>query len=184
MALQSCAIQLGMPPGVLCRGMQKVCQCLAPLIEEGCLLKLEMLDVAEKDPVAPTPASAPSSPPPDPEEEKVIPTLEESCTLEPEEAACLDGGLTLIQGQYPGRQLGFAHSPVTQTYASLGMGIPLGAQLDLCYLGSLQVTTSHSLAAREVKYEYQSQMVMQASLQLALFESSEPSDSPPRIQEL
>ena len=46
--------------------------------------KLEMLDVAEKDPIVPTPASAHSSPTPDPEEEKVIPTPEESCTLEPE----------------------------------------------------------------------------------------------------
>ena len=42
MALQSCTLQLEMPPGVLCRVVQELCQCLTPLIEEGCLLKLEM----------------------------------------------------------------------------------------------------------------------------------------------
>ena len=87
-----------MPLGVLCGVVQELHQCLAPLIEEGCLLKLEMLDVVEKDPVAPSPASAPSSPAPDLEEEQVIWTPEESCALKPEEAACLEGELTLVWG--------------------------------------------------------------------------------------
>ena len=184
MALQSCTVQSGMPLGVLCGAVQELHQCLAPLKEEGCLLKFEMLDVAEKDPMAPTPASAPSFPTPDPEEGQVILTPKESCTLEPEEAACLEGELTLIWGQYPARPPGVAHLLVTQTHASLGKGIPMRAQLDLHSWESLQVTISHGTAAGEVYYEYQSQVVMQASLQLALFKPSKQSDSPPRIQEL
>ena len=50
--------------------------------------------------------------------------------------------------------------------------------------GALQVTLPHDPAGGEVCYEYQSWVVMQASLQLALFEPSKPSDSPPSIQEL
>ena len=98
MALQSCAVQLGIPQGGVCSMVQELHQCLAPLIEEGCLLKLEMLDVVEKNPMVPTPASAPSSPIPDPEEEQAIPTPEEPCALGPEEAACSEEGLTLIWG--------------------------------------------------------------------------------------
>ena len=79
---------------------------MLPPIEEDSLLNLEMLDVAEKDPVAPTPASAPSSPTPDPEKQ-VIQIPEESCTSEPEEAAHLEGGLDLIWARYPARPPGF-----------------------------------------------------------------------------
>ena len=39
-----------------------------PLIKEDSLLNLDMLDAAEKDPMAPAPASTPSSPAPDQEE--------------------------------------------------------------------------------------------------------------------
>ena len=90
--------------------VQELCHCLALLIEEDGLLKLEMLDVAEKDPLAPTPASDPSSPTPDPEEvEQVVPIPKESFTSGPEEAAHLEGGLDLIWGRYPARPLGSAH---------------------------------------------------------------------------
>ena len=91
-------MQLGIPPEVLCGVVQELSQCLAPLLEEGCLLKFEILDVVEKDPIAPTHAATPSCPTPDPEEEKDILTLEESCTSEPEEAAFLEGELTFIWG--------------------------------------------------------------------------------------
>ena len=80
-------MQSGMPPWVLCGAVQELCQCLAPLIEEDGLLDLEMLDVSEKDPMASTPASAPSSPTPDPEgEEQVVQIPKESCASEPAEA--------------------------------------------------------------------------------------------------
>ena len=144
-----------------------------PLIEKDSLLNLEMLGVVEKDPVAPAPASAPSSPTPDPgEEEQVIQIPEESCTSEPEETADLEGGLDLTWGRYPAIPLQFAHSKVNQTCAGLVRGISLGAQLDLCSLGSLQVTISHGPAAGEVCYEYQSWVITQMSLQLPLLNTS------------
>ena len=69
-----------------------------PPIEEDCLLNLGMLDVEEKDPVAPVSASAPSSSTQDPEEEQAVLIPKESCTSEPEEASCSEGGLTCIWG--------------------------------------------------------------------------------------
>ena len=53
MALQRCAIQSRMSPGVLCRAVQEFCNCLAPLLEGSNLPDLKMLDVAKKDPIAP-----------------------------------------------------------------------------------------------------------------------------------
>ena len=96
----------------------------------------------------------------------------------------MEGELALLWGHYPARPPGFAHLPVTQTCASLGRVIPLEEQLDIHSLGSLQVTISHVPAAEEVCYKYQSWVVMQPSLQLALFKPSNPSDSPPWIQEM
>ena len=145
----------------------------------------------QKYPVAPAPAfaTASASPTPDPkEEDQVIQIPKESCTLEPEEAADSEWGLDLIQGRYPAIPLGFAHVQGTQTCTGLVRGIvngiPLRAQLDLCSLGSLQVTVSHDPAVGEVHYEYQSQVMTWVSLQLPLFKPSKASDSPPRIQEL
>ena len=177
--LQSCTVQSGMPPGELCGVLQEFHQCLAPLIEEESL-EFETLDVAKKDPM-PT-ASAPTSSTPDPEEEDwVVQVPEESCTSEP---AHLEGGLDLVLGRYPTIPLVSGCSWANQAHSGLVRGIPLGAQLDFCSLGSLQVTMSCDLTAREVCYEYQSQVITQASLQLPQFEPSEPSDSPPWIQEL
>ena len=89
-----------------------------PLIEEDSLLNVEMLDVAEKDPMAPAPASALPSSTPDPEEEEQVVLIpKESCTSEPEEAAHWEGGLDPIWGRYPARPLGFAHLQANQTCA-------------------------------------------------------------------
>ena len=118
-------MQSGMPLGMLCGTVQELFQCLALLIKEDGLLSMEMLDVVEKDPMAPAPASAPFSPTPDPEkEEQVIPIPKESCALELEEAAHLEGGLDLKQGRYPARPLGFACSQANQNDAGLARGIP------------------------------------------------------------
>ena len=88
MPLQSCAEWSRIPPGVLCGVVQELCQCLVPFIEDDGLLNLKILDVAEKDPMAPGPASAPVSTTPDPEdEEQGMQRPKESCTSEPEEAA-------------------------------------------------------------------------------------------------
>ena len=87
------------------------------------------------------------------------------------------------QGRFPSIPLELAHLHANQTHAGLAGDIPLGAWLDLCFLGSLQVTTLHDPVAGEVRYVYQSQVITQVSLQLPLFEPSKPYDSPPRIQE-
>ena len=185
MALQSCTVQSWKLPGVLCGVMHELWQCLASLIEEDILPNLEMLDVVEKDLMAPAQASAPAFPTPDPEEEEqVVQIPEESCTSEPEEATHLEGGLDHVWDRYPAIPHAFAQSWANQTHAGLVRGIPLGVQLDLCSLGSLQVTICHGPAVGEVHYQYQSQVITQAALHLPQFEPSKPSDSPPRIQEL
>ena len=148
-------------PRVLCGAVQELCQCLAPLIEEDHLLKLEMVDVAEKGPVAPAPVYAPSSSTPDPEEEEqVIQIPREFCTLE---AAHLEGCWDLIQGRYQAVPLAFGLSEVNPTHAGLVRGVPLGG---FHALGSLQVTICLGLVVREMCYEYQSQVIILASLQL------------------
>ena len=49
-ALHSCTVQMGMPPRVLCGVVQEIQQCLAPLIEEDCLLNLEVFDAVKRTP--------------------------------------------------------------------------------------------------------------------------------------
>ena len=128
MALQSCAVQLGMSPGVLCGVVQELCQCLAPLLEGDSLLNLEMLDIVKKDPMAPAPASAPASPTPESkEEEQILQVPEEPCASEPEEAAQSVERLKLVWGRFPSIPPGFSHLHVNQTHAGLARGIPLGA---------------------------------------------------------
>ena len=52
-ALQRCTVHSRMPPGVFCGALQELHECLASVIQSSNLLDLEMLDVAEKDHVAP-----------------------------------------------------------------------------------------------------------------------------------
>ena len=54
-ALQRCAVHSRMPPGVIHRAMWELHVCLTYVIQSGNLLDLEMLGVAEKDPMAPAP---------------------------------------------------------------------------------------------------------------------------------
>ena len=54
MALQRCAIHSRTPLGMFCGAVQELHRCLASVIESGNLVDLKMLDVAEKDPMAPT----------------------------------------------------------------------------------------------------------------------------------
>ena len=152
-----------MPSEVLCGAVQDLCQCLAPILEGGGLLNLEMLDIAEKDPPA---ASASPTQKPKEEEQITLQVPKELCTSEPEEAAHSAGGLDLVQGGFPSVPPGFACLHVNQTHTGLARGIPLGAWLDLCSLGSLQVTISHYSVVREVCCEYQSQVITQGSLQV------------------
>ena len=52
-AVQRCIVHSGMPPGVLCRVVQELHECLTSMVQSGNMLHLEMLDVAEKESVAP-----------------------------------------------------------------------------------------------------------------------------------
>ena len=53
-ALKRFTVHSRMPLGVLYRAVQELHECLASVIQSSNLLDLEMLDVAEKDPMAPT----------------------------------------------------------------------------------------------------------------------------------
>ena len=69
------------------------------------------------------------------------------------------------------------------------MSIPLGVQLDLATLASMQVTISHYPATGKVQYKYQSETVAlislaQTSLQLALPKPSHQPDSSPQTEQL
>ena len=46
----------GMPPGELCRAMQELHECLAPVVEGGDEFDLQMLNMAERKPETPTSA--------------------------------------------------------------------------------------------------------------------------------
>ena len=54
MALQRSTVHSGMLLGMLYRAVQELCRCLVSVIRSGDLVNLEMLDVAKRDPVAPT----------------------------------------------------------------------------------------------------------------------------------
>ena len=87
MALHRCALHSRMPPGVLCRAVQELCRCLAPLLERGVLLDLDMLVMTRKDLMTPAPAERASSQRPRVEEPISVPASSEPTVSEPEEAA-------------------------------------------------------------------------------------------------
>ena len=86
MALQRFAVHSRMPPGVLCGAVQELCRCLAPLLERGDLLDLDMLNVARKDPMTPAPAERALSLRPRAEELIGVPAPSMPTALEPEKA--------------------------------------------------------------------------------------------------
>ena len=103
--LQRCAVQSGMPQGMLCRAVQELCKCLAPLLKKGDLLNLTILDVMEKDPVTPhVPTERASSPEkisePREEEQIDLPAPNKQPASEPEKPAC-SGELALAQRILP-----------------------------------------------------------------------------------
>ena len=121
-----------------------------PLLGGGSLLNLKMLDIARK-----APASASPTPEPKEEEQTTLLVLKEPCAPEPEEAVHLAWELDLVWGRFPSVPPGFPHSCVNWTQTGLARGIPLGTQLDLHSLGSLQMTISHYPAVRHIWCEYQ-----------------------------
>ena len=123
-AFQAYTVQLGTPQGTMWSSAGAL-PMSCPLPEGDGLLNLEMLDIAEKDPVA----RALASPTPEPKEERqiIIQVPKEPCTSEPEEAAHLAGGLDYVWERFLSVPLGFAQLHTNQTHAGLARGIPQGA---------------------------------------------------------
>ena len=106
-ALQRCAVCSGMPLGMLCGAVQELHQSITSMIQIGNLPDLEILDVAEKDHVAPTfegraPLLMPRVYPP-----VSVTTPSELSALEPEQAAPPEE-LTLVPRQRPPPPPGFS----------------------------------------------------------------------------
>ena len=130
-ALQRCDVHSGVPMKVLCRAVLELHECLASIIQSGNLLDLEMLDVAEKDPLAP--ASEGRAPSPMPRAEPLVGAIvpSELSASEPGEATPPEE-LTLVPRwrplPLPGFSLSWADesnpSPLEQ--ADWPMNIPQG----------------------------------------------------------
>ena len=171
-------MQSGIPSGVMCRAVQELCRCLSPLLEKGDLLDVSMWDVAEKNPVTPlVPTERASSleqkPGPLEVEPTALPAPNIQEALEPEGAAC-PGELAFVWRRLPPKPPGFTGSRVDESgpspleEADLPVSISMGAWPDLSSFGSMQVIVSHSPMMGEVQYQYQSMVISQMSLQLAL----------------
>ena len=139
-ALQSCAICCRIPLGVLCGAMQEHHEYLASIIQSGNFLDLGMLNVAEKDSVAP--ASEDRAPSSIPRAEQPISITASSMpsTSEPGEATQPEE-FTLVPRQRPLPSPGFSHfwandsdqPPLEQAFWPMHM--PWGAQLDFVSFG-------------------------------------------------
>ena len=155
MALQTCPIHSGMPPGMLCRAVHELCSCLTPLLEQGDLLNLDMLDVVMKDFMTPAPEESASSP----EGPVSVSAPSELTTSQPEEAA-LPEELALVPRRRlplpPWFTLSWANESGSPPPKQVNwpLSIPLGAQLDFASLESLQVTISHYPVTGEVTVPY------------------------------
>ena len=106
-ALQRCAVCSRMPPGVLCRAVQECHECLASMTHIGNLVDLEILDVAEKDPVAPASKGRSLLLMPRVEPLVGVTTPSELSASEPEEATMLEE-LTLVPRWRPLPSPGFS----------------------------------------------------------------------------
>ena len=135
MALQRCAIQSGMPTGVLCGAVQELCRCLTPLLQRGNLLDLEMLDIMRKDSVTPAPTQRASSLRPRVEEPISVPTPM-SCPLWSPRRLLTQKKMALMQRKRPPAPPWFT---LSLEDTALPVSIPPGAQVDLSSLETLQV---------------------------------------------
>ena len=115
MALLRCTVWSGMPPGVLCGAVQELHRCLTPLVKQGDLLDIKMLDMAKKDTMAPpVPTEEACSSEPRAEEPIGLPAPEEPPASEPEEAADSEE-LALVQRRRPLTHPGFTLSWVYES---------------------------------------------------------------------
>ena len=87
--LQRCAIHAGASPNVFCRVVQKLHECLAPMVEEDepFNMETEILQGTRKGPVAPTSSERAPSPMPEVEEPTSTPAPNPPPTSEQEGAA-------------------------------------------------------------------------------------------------
>ena len=109
-ALQMCAVQSRTPQGMLCRAVHELYRYLAPLLRNGDLLDLTLLDVVEEEPVTPpVPTETASSPDrktePRKEEPIDLPAPNEEPASEPEEAVHSEE-LALVWRRMPPAPLG------------------------------------------------------------------------------
>ena len=145
-ALQQCAIQSEIPPGMMCRAVQELHGCLAPLVEKGNLLDITMLDVAEKNPVTPSDATERASS----LEQKPEPLEEETTALYTgsfgAQGSCLPRRISSCRGdchQHPLDLVGHGQMSLTLLGdAASQVSIPPGDPADLSSLGSMQVIVS------------------------------------------
>ena len=107
MAFQKCTVHSGMPLGILCRAVQELCRCLISMSEKGDLVNLNMLDVAKRDPMAPTSKGKAPSLMPRLEPLVSMATPSEPSASEPEEAR-LPGKLILVPRWRPLAPPGFS----------------------------------------------------------------------------
>ena len=190
MVLQRCTVCSGLPPEMLCTAVQELHMCLTSMIESGNLVDLEMLDMAEGDPVTPTSRGRALSTMTRAEPPVGVTAPSQPTTSKPEEAAP-PKELTLVPRWRPpappGLSLSWADESDSPTpeKADWPMSIPLEAQLDFASLGSIQVTILHFAVKGKVHCEYQFQTVAltsltQMPLQLA---QAKPLDQPDSMEE-
>ena len=173
-ALQWCAIWVGAPPGVLCSDVQDLCSCLVPLMGKGNLLSPSIWEVVEEEET--TTSTIPveetgSDEYPEPWEEWPTsvhaPDYLEEASL-PKEAGSLRI-MTIAWRWLPPAPHEFMESLVSESGlppledAGSPLGIPQGAQLDLSFLGSMQVVMTQNTLTGEMWCHYQTRVISQTS---------------------
>ena len=120
---------------VFCRAVQELHECLTSIIQSGDMLDLKKLDVAEKDPTAPTSEGRTQKPMPRVDPPVGVTTPSKLRALEPEEAApsqeltlCQDGDHCHPLDSPSHGQRSLTHPQPEQ--ADWLINVPLGAKLD------------------------------------------------------
>ena len=176
-ALQQCTTQSGNASRDTVQSSPWALQIPCPSTWEGWLLDITILNVVEKDPVTPLiPRERVSLPEKKPvsQEEEITATQSSNRpdAVEPEGTGC-SGELVIVRRWLPPAPPGLYQVmggwvwPTPLEDVDSLISIPMGAQLDLSSLGSLQVVISHNPVIGEVQYQYQSRVISQTSLQLA-----------------
>ena len=146
-----------MPPVVLCGAVEELCRCLTPLVEWGDLLDLKMLDVAKKDSAAPVCPYRGGL---------IIRTQSGRANWPTCHWQTIHFGACSLRRSGPFAEkttgtpwiypfMGGQVWPIPLEDAASPVSIPLGSQLDLSSLETLQVIVSYNTMTGEVQYQYQ-----------------------------